>query len=285
MLRTLFLLAVLVPSTAWADELISIGKTNIVVPPPPSSVPLTEEMQPFFDWSRQLVAYDAIEVLAYLPNYLQVMVREGGMPDRARHYSLRVDRSLRHRTFSAEEFRAWKTELTMRIQEAIDMEYPPLVAELGRTSEKGGSEGKFTVLVDGPFTPDFETENILAHSTVLRVFTEGAPEGIQMVLSRAAVHLGGKIFFLYVYGSANDLWLSRSMVNVWARRIVEANPELATSHDAPEGSFVDLIVEKAAEEAGRGLVIAGMVVGLIGALALLTRRSRKRKELPPSGSQ
>lgn len=273
MKKSLLLILFFSNTLAYAETFDIDGK-QIIVDPPDGFVRVTEDMVAVFELCSQM-SDPVNDVLAYyIPQTDAPAAKKGKLPLLEKMFVLKVSKNLKDALFGIQEFAELK-KITKRhnkeIVASLQSELPDLMKKLQQENSKElDLDYALQISKIIPFTPHYETENVISYSMYLKLGIQGdePPEEATLAATLNIVNLSGKVLFLYCYGTQENLEWTRYTSLEWVDHALARNVQPSSKLPA----MVDCIDWHKVLEKGLFGAILGGGISLVFSIFVLIRK-------------
>lgn len=209
------------PNNASSDlaSQVNVGGVHVGVPAPVNFARVTPEMKGLYVSQYESV-WPRNELLATLvPQEAATAALTGEVPDIERHFMLQVDKELKSRSVSKDEF--------LQLAEAVESQGGKLSTDTKDKLDKLLAEAGAEVSNPVVFPAHIKNDRMVAWSGFQKLATKTAEGTSVRVVSmtNTTLYVNHRVLFLYAYGQKDDLEWTREQSRIWANEILDANPE------------------------------------------------------------
>jgi len=259
---------------------VSVGTTQLDLPPPSGFALLTTEMQRTYELQRSFTPPANEQLAAFILESEVTLALNDQNPDLTRTCSVQTMKSLIGVTVSKSDFADVKRTLRTQNDEAVrqaEHDLPELLDSANRSISRAiGTDVTLSAPHVVALAAHQESERSMSYSMYLTyVVTSPSMPSQKFATSGTltVVHVRGTILFLYVYAEQDGLEWTRDTAKQWAQAIVDANP-----------SGVEHSVKESLPRWLTGLdwtkIAAAAILGGVGALIkMAVERSRRAKAI------
>ena len=281
LLWILCLLIVTMPCPLVAEE-IHLGETSLTIPAPEGFALLTKDIQPLYDLAQRTVSSENVQFAMFIPAEELPSAREHQLTSLPRRASVQSAKAIIQHTVTNAEFDSLKES----IKSLNDATMKQLNAELPKEIEKLNKDvldtyhRKLGYSVAGivPLPAHRNEERCLAYSMAMKGQINnaaGAAVPFENVATVSALHVRGKVLFLWVYAEKEGLQWSRELARHWSDAVLEANPSTGEIAALERGSWLSRLSNSLSPRDLMYLALAS-VIALIGILWRRAVRLRRR---------
>lgn len=248
---------------------VSVGGTQLEIPPPDGFVALTPELRTVYEFQKQFIWPNNEQLAVFIAESDIPIALRGEIPPLTRVFRVQVARSTAPLSISHSQFEELKEVGRKQVEDGLaklKKELPLLFDKVSEgVSASLGAEIQIALGSVVPLPAHEDSDHAFAWSTFVntnfRAELDPDATTVTSVMTSAFVHVKGKVLFLYCYGAADDLEWTRTASHAWSERILKLNETSTLS-----GLAVILL---------KGLIAALLVFGG-AALYWLLDRQRKR---------
>ncbi len=249
-------------------EQFDIESMKLSVPAPNGYVRVTEQMPAVYRLSQQMKDLANDTLAYYISTTDQAAALKGKIPPLNKTFLLKVNKAVKKRNLSKEDFRELaeaKRTKKQEITDSIKSALPGLFEDINRGLKKDlGIDSKFSVSDFMELEPHHDTDKALAYSMYIKMAVSIKDKKYEQLLAATLtmLNVSGKVLSLYCYAPKKDLEWTRTASEAWANSIISSNPP-PPSHSAKLGG-VDW--KKYFSGTFQGAVIGGIIGILVFAV-------------------
>jgi len=266
------LILLLLISAVSPAKNIDLGDKSLDIPSPEGFVLVDKSMPELYRYTEQLSDPVNDTLGFYVSEQDAGAAKKGELGDILKSFALKVNKELRNRPLSPEEFGRLK-DVTSRNNTEIFEEIKKRSAEhMQSTNQNMSSEYEvdFSLQLGDmvPLPSHHSSEQVLSYSSkmVMNIDVNGTTEQLDMVVTLTFAHVKGFVLFLYCYAPRTELAWTRTASQQWVDDIIANNQESKltklTAREEPETRATRIDWGRVVERGLVGAVIGG-IVGLV----------------------
>lgn len=222
--------SLLLISFASTANPVEVGGTFVEIPTPPGFARVTPEMTGVVELQKYFVPPINQQLAWFISEGDVPTALEGGIPDLARRFTVQVAKTTAGHHLTNAEFsqikQMYKTEGEQRIEQLKGQ-----LSQFFADANKGISKqlDVNVVISAGGIVPlpyHFESDRVFSASMLMKsdiVAESGQSFSEVNAATTTFVHVRGRLLFLYVNGSKDDLEWTRARSKEWAMAVLAAN--------------------------------------------------------------